>query len=162
MKDSNRKTDITVLLHLADKVVTVLKFVDEPLTLVFEKETIDTTGSLSGQELHPCVGVVEINESSRVSLDLLEVNTICTNGGHSELLSVTSAVVAVGDWETPKLRPVLLEQRVLTLSEVYSETDSRGDDWTKSSIALTVKVYLTPTPASPSSSWMSFVTRTFP
>ena len=108
MKDSNRETDITVLLHLADKVVTVLKFVDEPLTLVFEKETTGTTESLSGQELHLNIGIIEVNETTRVNLNLLEVNTARTNR-HSELLSVTSAVVAVGGRETHELRPVLLE-----------------------------------------------------
>ena len=51
--------------------------------------------SLSGQELHPGVGVVGINETSRVNLDLLEVNTARTNG-HSKLLSVTGAVGVVG------------------------------------------------------------------
>ena len=64
--------------------------------------------SLSGQELHFSIGVIWVNETSRVHLNLLEINTVRING-HSELLSVTSAVVAVGDWETPKLRRVLLE-----------------------------------------------------
>ena len=97
----------------------MLKLIDEPLTLVIEKETTDTTESLSGQELHLGVGVVGVNETSWVNLDLLEVNTVRTNG-HSELLSVSNAVVAVGGREAPELRPVLLEQKVLTLSEVCS------------------------------------------
>ena len=101
-------THVAVLPHLAGNEVTVLKLVDEPLALVIKKETTGTTESLSGQELHLGVGVVGVNETSWVNLDLLKVNTVRTNG-HSELLSVTSAVVAVGGRETHELRPVLLE-----------------------------------------------------
>ena len=137
----------------------MLKLVNEPLTLVIKKETTNTTESLSGQELHLNIGVIEVNETTRVNLNLLEVNTARTNR-HSELLSVTSAVVGVGDWETPKLRPVLLEQRVLPLSEVYSETDRRVEERTMSSMALTVKAYSITTLASPS--LMSFVKQSFP
>ena len=86
----------------------MLKLVDEPLAVIIEKETTDTAERLSGQELHPGVGVVGINETSRVNLNLLRVNTVRTNG-QSEPLSVTGEVDAFGSWETPKLRPVLLE-----------------------------------------------------
>ena len=86
----------------------MLKLIDEPLTLGIERETTDTRGRLSGQELHPGIGVVGINETSRLNLNLLGVNTVRTNG-QSEPLSVAGEVDAFGSWETPKLRPVLLE-----------------------------------------------------
>ena len=132
---------------------------DEPFTLVIEKEITDIMESLSGQELRLGVGVVGIDETSRLDLNLLEVNTVRTNG-QSEPLSVTGEVVAVGGLETPELRRVLLEEGVLTCSEDCSEADSCDDDWTKSCLDLTVKAYSTPTPASPS--LMSFVKRSFP
>ena len=53
-------THVAVLPHLAGNEVTVLKLVDEPLALVIEKETTDTTESLSGQELHFGIGIIEV------------------------------------------------------------------------------------------------------
>ena len=103
-----KETDLAVLPHLAGNEVTVPKFIDEPLAHVVEKETTDTTESLSGQEVHFGIGIIEVYETTRVNLNLLEVNTVRTNG-NSELLSVSNAVVAVGGWETLELRPVLLE-----------------------------------------------------
>ena len=138
---------LAVLLHLVGNGVAGLELIDELLALVIEKETTDTTESLSSQELHLSIGVIGVNETSRVHLNLLQINTVRING-HSKLLSVTSAVVAVGDWETPELRSVLLEEGVPTLSEVYSETGRRNDEWTMDNKALSVKAYPTPTPAS--------------
>ena len=86
---------LAVLSHLAGNEVTVLKLIDEPLTLVIKNETTDTTESLSSQELHLGVGIIGVNETTRVNLILLEANTVRTKC-HSKLLSVTSAVVAVG------------------------------------------------------------------
>ena len=68
---------LAVLPHLAGNVVTVLKL-DEPFTLVIEKEITDTTESHSGQEFHPGVGVVGINEASWVNLNLLEIKIVRT------------------------------------------------------------------------------------
>ena len=66
-------TNLAVLPHFASDVVTVLELVDKALALVVEQETTDTTESLSGQELHLGVGIVRIDETSRVNLNFLEV-----------------------------------------------------------------------------------------
>ena len=64
------------------------KRVGESLTLIILKETTDITGSLSGLNLHLGAGVIGINETSRVILNLLEPNTVRANG-HNKLLSIT-------------------------------------------------------------------------
>ena len=55
--NKTRITHLAVLPHLASNEVTVLKL-DEPSTLVIEKEITDTTENPSGQELHLVIGVL--------------------------------------------------------------------------------------------------------
>jgi hypothetical protein len=103
---------LLVLPHLAGNVVTVLKLIDETLAGVIEKETADTTESLGGEELDLCVRLVRVNKAGRMYLDLFEIDSVGTDGeGH--LVTVTSAVVAIGGRELVVLRAVLLEERVL-------------------------------------------------
>ena len=93
------------------------------MALVFEKETTDTTESLSDKERHLSIGVIGVNETGRVHLNLLEVNTIRTNE-QGKLLSVTRAEVAVGDWETPKSDLYFLSRESsLSVKSVAKPTD---------------------------------------
>ena len=130
-----KETDLAVLPHLSGNVITVLQLVDESLTLVIQEQTTDTTERLSSQELDLCVGFVGINQTSRVNLDLLEINGAGANS-HSHLLTITGTVVAVGGWEVVVLWPVLLQEGVL--SEVGSVTTSSEDDGAVCSLRLAV------------------------
>lgn len=85
------------------------KLVGETLALVIEKQATNTTQRLSGQELDLGLGILGVYETSRVHLDFLEINGLGTDS-HSEFLSITGAVVAVGGRELPVLRAMLLEK----------------------------------------------------
>jgi len=113
----------------------MLKFIDEARTSVVEEETTDTTESLSGQELDLGVGLVGVNETSRVNLNLLKVDGIGTNS-HGNLVAVTSAVVTVGRREVVVFRAVLLKEGVL--SEVGSVSTGGEDNGAVSGLGLTI------------------------
>jgi len=81
--------------HLAGDVVTVTELVRETLALGVEEETTFTTEGLGGQELELGVGVLGVDETGRVDLDLVHIDTVGADG-HQHLLTVTSSVGAVG------------------------------------------------------------------
>lgn len=116
---------LSVLPDLAGDEVSVLQLVDESLARVVEQQATNTTQSLSSQELHLGLGVLGVNQTSRVNLDLLEVDSAGANG-KSELVAVTSAVVSVGGGQFVVLRTVLLEQGVA--GEVGGVSTGSEDD----------------------------------
>jgi hypothetical protein len=135
------ETHLAVLPHLASDVITVLKLVNKSSTGVIEEETTDTTECLSGQELDFGIGLVGVNQTSGVNLDLFKVDSVSTSS-HGQLVAVTSAVLAVGGGEVPVLGAVLLQERAL--GEVGSVATSSKDDGAIGSVSLaTVSVLST-------------------
>lgn len=103
----------------------MLELIDETLASVVEEETTDTTEGLSGQELDFGIWVLGVDETSRVNLDLLEIDGAGSDR-HGEFLAVTSAVVTVCGGEVVVFGTVLLEERVG--GEVGSVPTSGKDD----------------------------------
>ena len=102
----------------------MLKLIDKALALVVKQETTDATERLSSQELDLGVRLVRVDETSRVHLNLLEINSRSTSG-HSKLLPITSAMLAIRSRQIPQLRTMLLKQRVLR--EISSIPTRRKD-----------------------------------
>lgn len=89
----------------------MLELVDESVTGIVDEETTDTTESLGRKELdlsgrqgirkragyHAdlCSRVFRVDQTGRVNLHLLEIDTLGTDG-HGHLVAVTSAVGAIG------------------------------------------------------------------
>lgn len=116
---------VLLLPHHARDVITVAELVAESVAIGVEKETTLTTQSLSGQKLPLVAGILGVDETSGVDLDLVHVNAVTANG-HDHLLAVTSGVGAVGGSETHELRAVLLEQRAI--AKVGGVTTGGEDD----------------------------------
>ena len=131
----NRTPYLAILPHLAGDVVTVLQLVDKSLALVIEEQATDTTESLRSQEFDLRLGVIGVNQTGGVHLDLLEVNRIRTNL-ERELVPITRAVLAVCCRKVIELRAVLLQERVLR--EVCGITTSSKDDGAVSGVGLAV------------------------
>lgn len=127
------QTYLPVLPHLAGNIVTMLKLIDETLALVIEQKTTDTTESFCRQELDLSLGLVGVDETSRVNLNLLEIDGASADS-EGELLTIASTVVAVGGWEVIVFRAVLLQERIL--GEVRSITTSGKDDGTVCGLSL--------------------------
>jgi hypothetical protein len=100
---------LLVLPHTPGDIVTVAELVCETLTLVIKEETTDTTQSLGSQELDLGLRVFGVYETSRVNLNLFEVDGLGSDS-HGKFLSITSAVVTVGGGKIPELRTMLLEK----------------------------------------------------
>ena len=131
----NRTPYLAILPHLAGDVVTVLQLVDKSLALVIEEQATDTTESLRSQEFDLRLGVIGVNQTGGVHLDLLEVDRIRTNL-ERELVPITRAVLAVCCRKVIELRAVLLQERVLR--EVCGITTSSKDDGAVSGVGLAV------------------------
>lgn len=116
---------VLLLPHHAGDVITVAELVAESVTVAVEKETTLTTQGLSGQELPLVAGVLGVDETSGVDLDLVHVDTVTTDS-HDHLLTITSGVGAVGGSKAHELRAVLLEQR--TIAKVGGVTTGGEDD----------------------------------
>lgn len=78
------------------------------------------------QELGLCCGVLGVDETGRVYLDLVHVDSVGANL-HQHLVTVTSGVGTVGGGQVEGVGPVLLQQRVLC--EVGSVATGRENDW---------------------------------
>jgi hypothetical protein len=88
------------------------QLVSESLALVVKKEATAASERFGCQKLDLCVGVLGIDETSWVNLDLLHIDAVRTDS-ECHLVAVTGAVVAVGGREVVVLGPVLLEKTVL-------------------------------------------------
>ena len=86
---------LLLLPHLAGDVVTVAELVAEPVAVGVQEETSLTTESLGSQELPLGAGVLGVDQTRGVDLDLVHVDAVGANG-HDHLLSVTGGVRAVG------------------------------------------------------------------
>jgi len=126
---------LLVLPNLTSDVITMLKFIDKTLASVVKEESTDTTEGLSGQELDFGVRLVGVDETSRVYLDLLEIDGAGTNA-HGKLLSVAGTMFTVRGRKVPELGAVSLEERVLC--EIGSITTSSKDDGSISGLSLAV------------------------
>lgn len=113
----------------------MLKFIDETLALVVQKQTTDTTKGLGGQELDFSLGLIGVNQTGGVDLNFLKINRARANS-KSHLLSITGTVISVSCREVVVLGLVLLEKRVL--GEVSGITTGGEDNGTVGSLALAV------------------------
>lgn len=130
-------TYLAVLPDLAGDVVTAAEFVAESLSLVVKEQTSNAAESLSSQELDLRLGVLGVNETSRVDLDLLHVDCAAANvNGH--LVSVTGGVVAIGGGEVVELRTVLLDEG--SLGKVGSVSTSGENDGSVGLVGLALAV----------------------
>lgn len=116
---------VLLLVDHARDVVTVAELVAEAVTITVEKDTTLTTESLSSQELPLGAGVLGVDETSRVDLNLVHVDAVTANL-HDELLTITGSVGAVGGGKTHGVGSVLLEERALT--EIGGITTGSEDD----------------------------------
>jgi len=121
-------TDLSSLFpDLSGDVVTVLQLIDESLAFAVEQEATDTTESLGSKELDFGPWFVRVDQTGRMHLNLLHVDSAGTDGD-SDLVSVAGTVITVGGGELPELWAVLLQQGVF--GEVGSVTASGQDDRT--------------------------------
>lgn len=126
---------VLLLPHHARDVVTVTELVAESVAVGVEEETSLATKGLSSQELGLGVGVLGVNKTSGMDLDLVHVDAVAANG-HDHLLAITGGVATVGGGETDGVRPVLLKERVL--SKVGGITTGGEDDGSIDALALAV------------------------
>lgn len=126
---------VLLLPHHTRDVITVTKLIAETVTISVEEETTLTAEGFGSQELPLGSGVLGVNETSGVNLDLVHVNAVTTNS-HDHLLSVTSGVGAVGGGKPEGVGTVLLEQRALT--EIGGVTTSGKNDGTANAGGLAV------------------------
>jgi hypothetical protein len=111
--------------NLSGDEVAVLQLINESLALAVEQETTNTTESLSSEELDLGPWLVGVNQTCRMYLDLLHVDSAGTDGD-GDLVSVAGTVITVGGGEFPILWAVLLQQGVF--GEVGGVTTSGQDD----------------------------------
>jgi hypothetical protein len=83
------------------------------------------THTLSGQELGLSIRILRVNQTSRVNLDLVHIDSISTKL-HHHLLTVTSSVGAVGGRQVIYVGAMLLEERIF--GEIGSITTGSQDD----------------------------------
>lgn len=103
---------VLLLPHHTRDIITVAELVAETVAVSVEEETALTTESLSSQELPLGAGILGVDETSRVDLNLVHINGITANG-HDHLLAVTSGVGAVGGGKAVGVGAVLLQERAL-------------------------------------------------
>ena len=116
---------VLLLPHHTGDIVTVAELVAESVTVGVEQQTTLTTESLSGKELPLGAGVLGVDQTSRVNLDLVHVNAVTANL-HDHLLTVTSGVGAVGGSQAEGVGAVLLQER--GVAEVGSITTGGQND----------------------------------
>lgn len=121
--------------HFAGDVVTVTELVGEPLAVAVEEETTFTPEGFGSQELELGAGVLGVDETGWVDLDLVHVDAVGANG-HQHLLAVTSSVSTVGRGQPVGVGAVLLEERSLT--EVSGVTTGSENDDTVGDLLLAV------------------------
>jgi hypothetical protein len=141
VKDESDGELVLLLLipHHARDVITVTKLITESVTVSVEEKTTLTTESLSSQELPLGAGVLGVDETCRVDLNLVHIDTVTTDG-HDHLLTVTSGVCAVCGGEAVGIWAVLLEQR--RVGEISSVATSSEDDGTINRDSLAVVLVL--------------------
>lgn len=88
------------------------ELIGETVALGIEQETSNTTKRFGGEKLDLGVGLLGVDESRRVHLNLLKVDSVSSNVD-DHLLSISRAVVAVGGGEVNELGAVLLEKTLL-------------------------------------------------
>ena len=130
---------ILLLVDHARDVVTVAELVAEAVTIAVEEETTLTTKGLSSKELPLGVGVLGVDETGRVDLNLVHVNAVTANG-HDHLLTVTSGVGAVGGSKAVDIGAVLLQERIL--GEIGGITTSGEDNGAIEGLGLAVDLIL--------------------
>lgn len=135
----NSKTHLAIVPDTSGNVVTVAKLVGESLAFVIEKETTNTSESLGSEELDLGIGILGVNETSGVDLNLLHIDTIGPNG-KSHLVTITSAVVAVGGRKVVIFGSILLQKRVL--AKVGGVTTRGKDDGALDRLFLSVLLVL--------------------
>jgi hypothetical protein len=121
----------------ARHVVTMTELIAEALTFRVEEDTTLTTESLGSQKLPLGTGILGVDETSWMNLDLIHINGVGANL-YKHLLAVTSSVLAVGGSEIVHVGSVLLEKGAV--SEIGSVTTSSEDDWALDGILLAIKL----------------------
>lgn len=127
---------LLLLPHLAGHVVTVAQLVGEALAVRVEQETTLTTEGLGSEELELGSGVLGVDQTSGVDLDLVHVDAVGTNL-HEHLLTVTGGVGAVGGGQTVGIGTVLLQEG--GVAEVSGVTTGGQNDDTVGRLGLTVE-----------------------
>jgi len=122
--------------HLACYVISASQFIAEPLAFLVEKETSDSTQGFGGEVFQFSIGLLGIYETSRVDLDLLQIDSMTTNS-NSQLDTVTSAVITVGGGEVQDVGSVFLQEGIGGI-EIGSITTSGDDDGAVSGVLLAV------------------------
>lgn len=92
-------------------IVTVTQLVGKTVALLVEEKTADAAKGLGSQELDLGVRLVRVDETGRVNLDFVEVDTVRADlEGH--LGTVTLAVLSVRRRQVEEFRAVLGEQSI--------------------------------------------------
>jgi hypothetical protein len=124
---------LSVLPNLSSDIIAVLEFVHETLAGVIKEETTNTAESFSSQKFDLGVRFLGVDKTCGVNLNLLEVDSTSTNG-KSKLLTITSAVLAIGSRKIPELWTVLLEEGIF--GEVGGISTGSEDDGAVSGAGL--------------------------
>ena len=111
--------------HFAGDVITATKFIRETTAIAVENKTTNTTEGLGGKELDLGVRLVEFDETGRMDLDPLEVESV-TTGSDAHLKTITGAMLTVGSGKMHKIGAMLGQQGVGI--EIGSETTGADDD----------------------------------
>lgn len=101
----------TVGLSERRTIVTVTQLVSEAVALFVEEKAADAAQRLRSEELDLGIRLVRVDETSRVDLDFVEIDTVRANlEGH--LGTVTLTVLAVRRRQVEEIRAVLGEQAI--------------------------------------------------
>lgn len=101
---------LLLLPHHTRDVITVTELIAKSVAVSIEKKATFTSEGLGGQELPLGAGVLRVDQTSGMNLDLVHVDAVTANG-HDHLLAITSRMSAVGGGKTVCIGSVLLEER---------------------------------------------------
>jgi hypothetical protein len=96
-----------VLPHTASNIIASSQIVTESLSLAVKNDTTFSSESFCSKEFYSVVGVIKMDQTSRVNLDVFEINGSSSNlTSHND--TITSAVLPVGGRKVHKVRAELL------------------------------------------------------
>ena len=95
LHSSVKPTYLVVLPHLARNIIPVLQFIHKPTTRIVQQQPTHTAERFRSEELDLCIGLLGVDETCRVHLDLFHVDAFGADR-HGHLVAVACAVVAVG------------------------------------------------------------------
>mmetsp|Transcript_44386 Transcript_44386/g.69203 ORF Transcript_44386/g.69203 Transcript_44386/m.69203 type:complete len:221 (+) Transcript_44386:404-1066(+) len=116
-----------VLPHLACNVVATAKLVCEAFALLVQNDAANAAQGFSSQELNLCIGIIRLDEASRMHLNPFKVDGLGSDG-FAHLDAVASAMFPIRSWQMHQIRTVFGQQGVR--GEISTKATSAQDDRT--------------------------------